>query len=113
MNIRFNENSVRVRVTLEEARKLETKKKLVSHVCLSDGDLFMEVLLSKQQDKAINFSFSNNAAIMTIMEKEFYNHLEDRPSRNSFIKYTHSNPSGSETEYVFEIDLFSRKKSRE
>lgn len=108
MNLRFSPESVRLRVSLEEARALERDKRLVQRVVLPDVAVSMEVVVSTEQEQAATFCFSEQRALASLREKDFLALLGEKPSRDSCIRADWSSTGEHLAEFVFEIDLFSR-----
>jgi len=112
VNIRLSPESVRLRVSLEEARALERERKLVQRIPLVAQEIAIELLLVQQQAEAAKFSFVGQTARALIREREFFDLLAERPSEESSIQATLSSTSTPPLYFIFEIDLFSRKETK-
>lgn len=109
MNIRFAPGSVRLRVSVEEAHALKCEKSLVQQVSLAQGGFAIELLLLETQSIPVKFVFGGGKAQAVICEKDFEELLEEKPVRESNLRAFLPSTSGDLIEFIFEIDLFSRK----
>ena len=112
MNLRLSPESVRLRVSLDEARALERERTLTQRIPLAAQEITIELLLVQQQAEAAKFSFVGQTARALIREREFLDLLAERPSEESSIQATPNSTDKSPLSFVFEIDLFSRKEKR-
>ena len=102
MNVKFSPESVRMRVSLSEARTLAEKCILTQEV---PGILNMKVCIADNAESV--FSLIDEDLKVLINKKDFLDLLSERPSRDSLLKFP-LNDEG--LDFIFEIDLFSRKK---
>lgn len=109
MNIRFAPDSVRLRVSSDEALRLAREGKLTAAIALPEQELLLEISLVRTQDQPATFRYQGFAARANLREKEFLALLESEPSRQSGMRVPLGAPGTGPPEFVFEIDLFSRK----
>jgi len=110
MNIRFAPESVRLRVSLQEAHALEREKRLTQRIPLIEGDIVIELKLVKQLNVPAKFSFLGQTAQTLLRDQEFFALLAEKPSRDSCINVVLNAAHEVPLEFSFEIDLFSREK---
>lgn len=113
MNIRFAPDSVRLRISLAEGQALARDGALTQVVPLAQGEMTLDLSVQADQAQPVNFSFSDGKARTSLRESDFLALLADKPSRESCIRTPLQSTSDSPLEFVFEIDLLSRKEKKE
>ena len=112
MNLRLSPDVVRLRISLDEAKALENQGALSQRIPFANGDMMLDVKLNVDQRIPVVFRFERERALATIREQDLFVLLEDRPGRGSCIRSSLETPTRESLEFVFEIDLFSRKSGK-
>lgn len=112
MNLKFSSRGVRLRVSIEEARLLARSGQLEERIAFPEEGMVIEIRLTNELFQPALFSFSEGRALAILREREFLDLLESRPSRELALE-AELDCDDERTKFVFEIDLFSRKATKE
>ena len=112
MNLKFSSRGVRLRVSLEEARVLANRRQLAELIAFPEQGIEIEIRVTNELCQPASFYFSQNKALAILREREFLDLLKSRPARDLSIQAELSCEE-STMKFVFEIDLFSRKATKE
>lgn len=113
MNIRFAPDSVRIRISLDEVRVLERAKLLIQKIPFVEEEMSIEVSLERDRSESASFCFLGHVVRVVLREQDFRELLSDKASRNSCIRISLGSRSEMPLEFVFEIDLHSKKQKKE
>lgn len=111
MNLRFSSKDVRLRINLQEALLLKEAKHFEEIIYLPENQLSVRITIDEHLSSPATFSFMHNTAAVFLRESDFSKLLADRPSRDSAI--IHELSYEQKLSFIFEIDLFTRKGSKE
>ncbi len=113
MNIRLSPESVRMRISQEEASVLERERHLSQRIPLPEEGMSLDVSLRDDLAEPARFCLKGLHVEVVLNRQDFRAVVAGKASKDSGIRIPIGCFGDAPLEFVFEIDAFSRKSKKE